>query len=335
MEFFNQSKKSSNQLSNRLSNPYSMKKSSSTEIDKLQISLIHIWGTVYTVKRYLASNGITINDKWENCPEWVNDYLKIEEYIDKMCESGIFEIRAADTLKPIVDWVKSKNWKLPGLEALAIAPNSILVAMRSHLKYNSYELQTQFSISEKRYMFNGNSITAVNINGAILKKDKFGNVFGFYRYQNEYQGTTTVRITKLENGDPYEVIKNHFTDEGSTKMTEEYMGMSFLPMNIKLGTGAMRSLNGAENGSYQVQMVAADGFIQIDHQKFNYEMKSIALVVYRGGGRNDEAYGCYKMYDIDDRGNAIQSHPLLVEIINNGVNFISVIINSDDIGNIN
>jgi hypothetical protein len=41
------------------------------------------------------------------------------------------------------------------------------------------------------------------------------------------------------------------------------------------------------------------------------------------------------MYEIDEANNATLTHPLLVEIINNGVNFISVIVNSEDIGNIN
>ena len=302
--------------------------------DKIQISLIHIWGTVYTVKKYLASKGITINDKWENCPEWVNEFIKIEEYIDTMCRLGIFEIRAADTLQPIIDWVKSKNWELSGLEELTINPSSILVAMRSHLKYNTYELQPSFQISEEGYKFNGNYITAVNVKGAKMRKDKFGNIVGFYRYQNEHQGITTIRITKLENGDPSEVIENHFTDEGTSKITEEYIGFSFLPMNIKLDTTAMRSLNGATNGAYQVQMVAADGFIQIDHQNFNYDMKSIALLVYRGGGCSTSPEGYYKMYETDEANNAILTYPLLVEIINNNVNFISVIVNSEDIGNI-
>lgn len=63
---------------------------------------------IYCKKKYLASKGITINDIWENCPDWINDYIKIEEYIDIMCKTGIFEIRAADTLQPIVDWIRSK-----------------------------------------------------------------------------------------------------------------------------------------------------------------------------------------------------------------------------------
>ena len=65
--------------------------------------------------------------------------------------AGIFEIRAADTLQPIIDWVKSKNWELSGLEELTIDPSSILVAMRSHLNYCTYELQPAFQISEKGY----------------------------------------------------------------------------------------------------------------------------------------------------------------------------------------
>jgi len=304
------------------------------ELNKIQVSLIHIWGTVYTVKKYLASKGITINDEWENCPEWINDYIKIEEYIDTMCRAGIFEIRAANTLQPIVDWVKSKNWELSGLEELTIAPSSILVAMRSHLKYGTHELQPSFQISEKGYKFNEKYITAVNVKGAKIRKDKFGNTVGFYRYENEHQGPTTIRITKLENGDPSEVIETHFKDEGLTSITEEYIGFSFLPMNIKLDTTAMQSLNGATNGSYQVQMVAADGFLQIDHQRFNYEMKSIALVVFRGGGCSTSPEGYYQMYETDETNNAKLTHPLLVEIINNNVNFISVIVNSDDIGNI-
>ena len=303
--------------------------------DKIKISLIHIWGTVYTVKKFLASKGITINDKWENCPEWINDYIKIEEYIDTTCRVGIFEIRAADTLQPIIDWVKSKNWELSGLEELTFNPSSILVAMRSHLKYSTHELQPLFQISEKGYKFNGNYITAVNVRGAIMRKDKFGNTVGFYRYKNKQQGTTTIRITKLENGNPSEVIENHFKDEGTSKITEEYIGFSFLPMNIKLDTTAMRSLNGATNGAYQVQMVAADGFIQIDHQNFSYDMKSIALIVYRGGGCSSSPEGYYQMYETDEANNAKLTHPLLVEIINNNVNFISVIVNSEDIGNIN
>ena len=64
-------------------------------------------------------------------------------------------------------------------------------------------------------------------------------------------------------------------------------------------------------------------------------MKSVALIVYRGGGYHSSPEGYYKMYETDEANNAKLTHPLLVEIINNNVNFISVIVNSEDIGNIN
>lgn len=75
-------------------------------------------------------------------------------------------------------------------------------------------------------------------------------------------------------------------------------------------------------------MVAVDGFFQIEHQNFNYDMKSVALVVYRGGGCNSSLEGYYKMYETDEKINAKLTYPLLVKIINNNVNFISVIVNS-------
>ena len=123
MEFFKQGEKIISEPKQEIKSEPKQEIKSTKEIiehDKIQISLIHIWGTLYTVKKYLASKGITIDDKWGNCPQWINDFIKIEGYIDKMCKTGIFEIRAADTLQPIIDWVKSKNWELSGLEELTI-----------------------------------------------------------------------------------------------------------------------------------------------------------------------------------------------------------------------
>ena len=115
-------------------------------------------------------------------------------------------------------------------------------------------------------------------------------------------------------------------------LNKKYNGISFLPINKKLTTDAMRDLNGATNGNYQVQMVAADGVLQIDHQKFNYDMKSLALIVYRGGERNVSADGCYMFYDIDASGNAYLKDPVMIEIIHNNTNMISGVINPEDIG---
>ena len=94
----------------------------------------------------------------------------------------------------------------------------------------------------------------------------------------------------------------------------------------------MRDLNGATNGNYQVTMVAADGVIQIDHQKFIYDMKSVALIVYRSRTENVSPDGYYMFYDIDASGNAFLKHPILLEIIHQGTNMISAVINPEDIG---
>jgi hypothetical protein len=296
-----------------------------------QKSWIHIWGTVYVARKFLQSKGIEINEKWSNCPEWVNDYNKVSEYIERCCASGILEIRAADTLEPIIDWLKSNDWTLDGIEQLTVAPSSVLVAMRSHLNYGSHMIQSEFKMTTISRKFNGRSMRALNIENAIIGIDKFDNNYGLYRYHDEKQGITTIRLTRLENGDPEEVMLNHLTDEGMTT-NKDYKGISFLPINKKLTTEAMRDLNGATNGDYQVTMVAADGVLQIDHQKFNYDMKSLALIVYRGGERNVSPDGYYMFYNVDASGNAYLKHPVLIEIIHDKTNMISAVINPEDIG---
>lgn len=299
--------------------------------DVHQKSWIHIWGTVYTVFKFLESKGIKINEKWSNCPEWVNDYNKISDYIESCCASGVLEIRAADTLEPILEWLKTKEWALNGIEQLTLSPNSVLVAMRSHLNYGSHMIQNHFTMTSVKHSFNGCFIRALNIENAITGVDKFGNTCGIYRYHDEKQGITTIRLTRLENGDPEAVMLNHLTDEGMTT-NKDYNGISFLPINKKLTTEAMRDLNGAMNGDYQVTMVAADGILQIDHQKFNYDMKSLALIVYRGGERNVSPDGYYMFYDIDVSGKAYLKHPLIIEIIHQKTNLLSAVITSEDIG---
>jgi hypothetical protein len=299
--------------------------------DVHQKSWIHIWGTVYTVFKFLESKGIKINEKWSNCPEWVNDYNKISDYIESCCASGVLEIRAADTLEPILEWLKTKEWALNGIEQLTLSPNSVLVAMRSHLNYRSHMIQNQFIMTSVKHSFNGCFMRALNIENAITGVDKFGNTCGIYRYHDEKQGITTIRLTRLENGDPEAVMLNHLTDEGMTT-NKDYKGISFLPINKKLTTEAMRDLNGATNGDYQVKMVAADGILQIDHQKFNYDMKSLALIVYRGGERNVSPDGYYMFYDIDASGKAYLKHPLIIEIIHQKTNMLSAVITSEDIG---
>ena len=160
----------------------------------------------------------------------------------------------------------------------------------------------------------------------------FGNIYGFYRYNDERQGVTSVRITRLENGSVSEVMLNHLTDTNSNAVTDKYDGISFLPINKKLTTEAMSDLNGAENGAYQVSMVAADGVLQVDYQKFNYDMKSLALIIYRGGEANVSPDNYLMFYDLNEDGSAYLKHPLLIEIIHSGVNIISAVINSSDIG---
>jgi hypothetical protein len=301
-------------------------------IEDKQISWIHIWGTVYVVKKFLQSKEIEINEQWDNCPKWVNNYTQVQEYIERQCASGMLEIRASDTLEPILEWLRRKDWNLEGIETLEIGSNSILVAMRSHLKIGSGWIQKNFNLTTDQVQFNTTRLRSLNIENAIIREDKFGNIFGFYRYQHHEIGTVTIRLTRLENGTFEEVMENHLTDEGSKTPSFTCRGISFLPIKKKLTTAAMRDLNGATNGNYQVKMVASDGILELNHQIFNYEMKSLALVVYRGGERNISPDGYYMFYQKDESGNATLDKPIIFEVIHNGVNIISTVITEQNIG---
>lgn len=301
-------------------------------IEDIQINYLHIFGTLYVVKKYLQSKGIEINPEWTNCPKWINNYTQYQDYIERQCQSKMLEITASDTLQPILEWLKSKDWNLDGVESLQVSPSSILVAMRSRLTIGSGWIQRNFNLTTDEVIYNGNCLRSLNIENAIIREDKFGNIFGFYRYQHHETGTVTIRLTRLENGTPEEVMENHLTDEGSKTPSFSCKGISFLPVKKKLTTAAMRDLNGATNGNYQVQMVAADGVLELNHQVFNYEMKSLALVVYRGGERNISPDGYYMFYHKDETGNATLDKPILFEVIHDGINIISTVISQQDIG---
>ena len=194
------------------------------QTDINQKSWIHIWGTVYVARKFLESKGIKINEKWEKCPEWVNDYIKVTEYIEQSCASGILESRAADTLGPILEWLRTKDWSLDGIEQLTVAPNSVLVAIHFYLKYGSPDIQDEFRMTTNEQKFNGHSMRALNIDNAITATDKFGNISGFYRYDDACKGITTIRLTRLEHGDSEEVMLNHLTDEGMKVDKLKYKG---------------------------------------------------------------------------------------------------------------
>lgn len=301
-------------------------------IEDIQINYLHILGTVYVVKKYLQSKGIKINQEWTNCPKWINNYTQYEDYLERQCQAKKLEIIASDTLEPILEWLKTKDWKLDGVESLRVSPTSILVAMKSHLTIGTGWIQRCFNLTTDQVKYNGNYFRSLNIENAIIREDKFGNIFGFYRYQHHETGTVTIRLTRLENGTPEEVMENHLTDEGSKTPSLMCRGISFLPIKKKLTTAAMRDLNGATNNGYQVEMVAADGILELNHQVFNYEMKSLALVVYRGGERNISPDGYYMFYHKDETGNATLDKPILFEVIHDGINIISTIISAQDIG---
>ena len=61
-------------------------------------------------------------------------------------------------------------------------------------------------------------------------------------------------------------------------------------------------------------------------------MKSLALVVYRSGESNISPDGYYMFYHKDESGNTTLDKPILFEVIHDGINIISTIISTHDIG---
>ena len=61
-------------------------------------------------------------------------------------------------------------------------------------------------------------------------------------------------------------------------------------------------------------------------------MKSIALIVYRGDDPNISPDGFLMFYERDEQGNCYLKNPILLEIIHNTTNIISVIVTDNDIG---
>lgn len=43
----------------------------SKEYEESQISYLHCLGSLYTVVKYLESNGKNIDSKWDNVPKWI------------------------------------------------------------------------------------------------------------------------------------------------------------------------------------------------------------------------------------------------------------------------
>ena len=161
-----------------------------------QKSWIHIWGTLYAVQRYLETKGIKLPINWSNCPEYVNKYMQYSSYIDKCIQKNILEIRASDTLEPIIEWLRTKEWNLEGIEHLSVSPTSVLVAMRSHLHYWSNTIERRYNMTTVTRNFKGQRLRVLNIQNAHIFLDKFGNQVGIYRYIDGFQGITTIRLTK-------------------------------------------------------------------------------------------------------------------------------------------
>ena len=300
--------------------------------DEYQISVIHCLATLYTAEKYLGTvKKIKLNKQWMNVAEWIYECFTPEQIqlLTEVCvASGVLQIMASDTLKPIVDWTRSVGWHLQGLEALSVDSSSVLVAARSRLNYNNWNNNLQgMKMITKKMRVNDNTVMGMIVNDAVTIIDFFGNNCGFYKLENE-QGRTTVRLTHWKNGDFNEVMKSHFVDKGLTVTKQR--GISFIPFKKKLTTSAMNPILGAENGQYQIKMVAGDGIVQVNKQNpLRYEMKSIALVVYRSAERDNSDEGYVKLYDEDSYGNITTR--MIVEIIHNKIHFASLVVTHKDV----
>ena len=300
--------------------------------DEFQISVIHCLATLYTAEKYLDTvKKIKLNKQWTNVAGWIYECFtpeQIQSLTETCVASGVLQITASDTIQPIIDWARSVEWHLKGLEALSVNSSSVIVAARSHLNYDYWNNNLQgMKMITKKMRVNDNTVRGMIIDGAVTMNDSFGNECGFYRLENE-QGPTTVRLTHWKNGDYNEVMKSHFVDKGFTVTKQR--GISFIPFKKKLTTSAMNSILGAENGPYQIKMVAGDGIVQVNKQNpLRYEMKSIALIVYRSGEQNNSDEGYVKLYDEDSYGNITTR--MIVEIIHNKIHFASLVVTHKDV----
>tara|TARA_B100001123_G_scaffold431644_1_gene553405 strand:+ start:6266 stop:7306 length:1041 start_codon:yes stop_codon:yes gene_type:complete len=297
-----------------------------------EISYLHCLAILESASQYLKNvKNEELNEKWHNVPEWIYECftpVQIRTLIETCMAFGVLKITAADTLEPIVDWARSIDWQLEGLETLSIPFNSVLVAACSRLNYNNWECNLQsMSMLTKRMKVNNSSVTGMIINGAYTTVDHFGNNCGFYRLINEF-GPTTVRLTHWISGEFDEIMKYHITDEGFNQT--KYKGISFIPFRKKLTTNAVNPILGAVNGDYQVTMVAGDGIVQVNKQNpLRYEMKSIALITYRSMERDNSDNEYLKLYDEDASGNITTR--MIVEIIYNKIHFAALVITEKDV----
>lgn len=302
-----------------------------SELD-YEISYIHCLAILESVSQYLKNiKNKELNEEWSNVPEWIYEcftHVQIKCLIETSMASGVLEITAADTLEPIVDWARSIDWQLEGLETIFIPSNSVLVAARSRVNYDNWERNLQSAtMLTKQMKVNNSSVTGMIINGACTIVDHFGNNCGFYRLFNEL-GATTVRLTHWKSGEFDEIMKYHITDKGFNQTN--YKGISFIPFRKKLTTKAVNSILGAVNNDYQVTMVAGDGIVQVNKQNpLRYEMKSIALITYRSIERDNSDDEYLKLYDEDASGNITTR--IIMEIIYNKIHFAALVITEKDV----
>ena len=300
--------------------------------NEYQISIIHCLATLNAAEKYLGTvKKIKLNKQWTNVAEWIYECFtpeQIQSLTEACIVSGVLQITASDTLQPIVEWARSVGWHIRGLDSLSIDTNSVMVAARSHLNYDYWNQNLQgMKMITKKMRVNDNTVTGMIVDKAVTMIDFFGNNCGFYRLENE-QGQTTVRLTHWKNGNFNEVMKSHFVDKELT--ITKYKGMSFIPFKKVLTTTAMNDILGAENGPYQVNMVAGDGIVQVNNQNpLRYEMKSIALIVYRSGERDNSDNDYLKLYDKDALGNITTR--MIVEIIYNKIHFVSLVVTHKDV----
>lgn len=334
MEFFNQGQKKNISFSNS-KNP--------TITEYPQISYLHCLGSLYAAIKYLESNGKKIESRWNNVPSWTYDAFnpeKFESLIYKAMSNGILQIKAADTLKPILEWIREINWKLNGIESLEVPSNSVLVAIKSQIEYNSWSNDLyKMSFDSKVKIINDFYGDCLFIKNGSTFSDFHGNNIGFYRLKNE-KGNTTIRLTHWKNGSFDEVMEKHLIDSGFVSHTgrifnsslKSYEGFSFISFKKKLNTKSLNPILGATNNEYQIKMVAGDGIVQINkNNPLRYEMKSLAMAVFRciPEEKDLDESNYLKLYDEDEEGNITTR--MIVELIYEGLHIAAFVVTHEDV----
>lgn len=291
------------------------------DVPNCQISWLHTFATLYFVIEYMkkmtdgdVSDWINLGDVYTAIVGKGITTREMVMTIQTMMEYQLMNGTVSDNIADAEAFLTKNEWDL-NLSPFADQTDTIFAVLKSSFGAPWSELRD--GTHKYRYGDNERVFNQV-MNPRHIRRDSFGNINALFRFhtqgRDKYGYTKvipcSVRLTHIVS-DPKEVpfdklaVDHLNNDRGNEHWTtvkpDEYDTVEFPSFKVQLNSANMSQIAGASikvnDFIRDITAVAADGFFELNHQRINYECKSIAIIQYRSGpGKPLPDDKMYRMY---------------------------------------